>query len=141
MLPAQIQSPVELLKGRRAVVIAAAGAGIGFAVAPRVCLEGASVAVSDVHLGRLEIAAERLRQEAGAMAQVMPCDVREAEQVDALFAQAADLHSGLDPVVKIAGLGHTANVVIHDRTHRGRGRRTDGMRRADEHPRSSSSLA
>lgn len=111
MLPAQIQPPVGLLKGRRAVVTAAAGAGIGFAVAQRFCQEGASVVVSDIHAARLEKTAERLRQEEGAVVHAVSCDVRETEQVDALFAQAADLLSGLDLVVNNAGLGHTANVV------------------------------
>lgn len=106
----RLQPPVGLLRGRRAVVTAAAGAGIGFAVAERFCQEGAEVVVSDVHEARLEKAAERLRA-GGAIVHAVPCDVRDTEQVDALFGKASELLSGLDVVVNNAGLGHTADVV------------------------------
>lgn len=89
---------------------AAAGAGIGFAVARRLCQEGAAVVVSDAHEGRLAVAAERLRADGGVV-HAVPCDVRDTAAVDALFARAADLLSGLDVVVNNAGLGHTSEVV------------------------------
>ena len=42
-----------LLEGRRVVVTAAAGAGIGAAVARRALIEGAKVVISDIHDRRL----------------------------------------------------------------------------------------
>ena len=43
----------SLLAGKRVVVTAAAGTGIGSAVARRCLLEGASVLISDIHERRL----------------------------------------------------------------------------------------
>ena len=43
----------ELLAGKRVVVTAAAGTGIGSAVAERCLLEGAQVLISDIHERRL----------------------------------------------------------------------------------------
>ena len=55
--------PRDLLRGRVAVVTAAAGTGIGFATARRFALEGASVMISDRHEGRLAAALNVLRAE------------------------------------------------------------------------------
>ena len=94
-----------LLKGKRVLVTAAAGTGIGFATASRCVEEGASVVVSDAHERRCAEAAEKL----GVTG--IPCDVTVEEQVQALLAGAAASLDGLDVVVNNAGLGGTANVV------------------------------
>ena len=46
-------TPLGLLKGRSVVVTAAAGTGIGFAVAKRAAEEGARLLISDFHERRL----------------------------------------------------------------------------------------
>ncbi len=52
----------RLLEGRTVVVTAAAGTGIGSAVARRCVEEGATVLISDTHERRLAEAADRARR-------------------------------------------------------------------------------
>ena len=91
-----------LLAGKRVLVTAAAGTGIGFATAKRCAEEGATVVVSDRHERRLAETAEQL----GGV-QAIPCDVTAQADVDRLFTEAGDL----DIVVNNAGLGGMANLV------------------------------
>ncbi|SEC80079.1 3-oxoacyl-[acyl-carrier protein] reductase [Streptomyces sp. 2231.1] len=99
-----------LLRGRTAVVTAAAGAGIGGATARRFLEEGARVLISDAHTRRLkEYEAELGREFPGAVSAV-PCDVTDEAQVRALFDAAAAEHGRLDVVVNNAGLGGTAEL-------------------------------
>ncbi len=95
-----------LLAGRKAVVTAAAGTGIGFSTARRMLLEGADVVVSDFHERRLGETAAELRAEFPdrQVASVL-CDVSDTGQVDALIAGAADALGRIDIVVNNAGLG------------------------------------
>jgi 3-oxoacyl-[acyl-carrier protein] reductase len=101
----------RLLEGRTVLVTAAAGTGIGFATARRCAEEGARVVISDKHERRLAEAAERLQEIAGAPVPAIPCDVTRQQDVERLFAAAADAVGGLDVVVNNAGLGGTANLV------------------------------
>ena len=64
-----------LLAGKRVVVTAAAGTGIGFATAKRCAEEGAVVAISDRHERRLAESAERLADVMGSDVVAVPCDV------------------------------------------------------------------
>lgn len=91
-----------LLAGKRVLVTAAAGTGIGFAAAERCLAEGASVVVSDKHERRLGEAAERL----GGVPAVA-CDVTSQADVDRLFDEAGDV----DILINNAGLGGMANLV------------------------------
>ncbi|MEU7423888.1 SDR family oxidoreductase [Streptomyces sp. NPDC040750] len=100
-----------LLRGRTAVVTAAAGAGIGGATARRLLEEGARVLVSDTHTRRLgEYEAALAREFPGAVT-ALPCDVTDEAQVRALFDAAVAAHGKLDVVVNNAGLGGTASLV------------------------------
>ena len=74
-----------LLEGKSVLVTAAAGTGIGFATAKRCAEEGAAVALSDQHEGRLGEAAERLEQVMGARPATAVCDVTDQRQVDSMF--------------------------------------------------------
>jgi 3-oxoacyl-[acyl-carrier protein] reductase len=97
-----------LLDGKAVLVTAAAGTGIGSAVAKRCVEEGARVVLSDAHERRLGEAAAEL---GGAVAASIPCDVTDEGQVQALFDGAVAATGGLDVVVNNAGLGGTANLV------------------------------
>ncbi|MEU9169455.1 SDR family oxidoreductase [Streptomyces sp. NPDC048420] len=111
-----VESPVYepghgLLKGRTAVITAAAGAGIGGATARRFLEEGARVLISDAHARRLkEYGAELTGQFPGAVTSVA-CDVTDEAQVGALFDAAVREHGRLDIVVNNAGLGGTSELV------------------------------
>lgn len=101
-----------LLRGRTALVTAAAGAGIGGATARRFLEEGARVLLSDAHRRRLAESRAALADEFGADAvAAQPCDVTDEEQVRALFDRVAEEHGGPDVVVNNAGLGGTAALV------------------------------
>jgi 3-oxoacyl-[acyl-carrier protein] reductase len=93
----------SLLQGRRVVITAAAGTGIGFATAKRCLEEGATVVISDRHERRLSEAAERL----GAGAQAVVCDVTVEAQVAAMLDGAGEF----DVLVCNAGLGGTVDLV------------------------------
>jgi 3-oxoacyl-[acyl-carrier protein] reductase len=97
-----------LLAGKTALVTAAAGTGIGFAVAKRCAEEGARIVLSDAHERRLGEAAERLGD---VVAAAIPCNVTVEDQVQALFDGAVAATGGIDIVVNNAGLGGTANLV------------------------------
>lgn len=100
-----------LLKGRTAVVTAAAGAGIGGATARRFLEEGARVLISDAHTRRLEEhRAELARAFPGAVT-AAACDVTDETQVRDLFTTAVRDHGRLDIVVNNAGLGGSAPLV------------------------------
>lgn len=111
-----VESPVYepghgLLKGRTAVITAAAGAGIGGATARRFLQEGARVLISDAHARRLkEYGAELAGEFQGAVTS-MACDVTDEAQVGALFDAAVREHGRLDIVVNNAGLGGTSTLV------------------------------
>ncbi|MFJ1876164.1 SDR family oxidoreductase [Streptomyces chartreusis] len=100
-----------LLRGRTAVITAAAGAGIGGATARRFLEEGARVLISDAHARRLkEHEAELAREFEGAVSSAV-CDVTDETQVRALFDTAVREHGRLDVVVNNAGLGGTSPLV------------------------------
>ncbi len=100
-----------LLEGRRVVVTAAAGAGIGSAVARRALLEGARVVISDIHERRLTETCERLEAETGTRPGAVKCDVTAESDVQALMDSAARLLGGIDVMMNNAGLGGSARLV------------------------------
>jgi 3-oxoacyl-[acyl-carrier protein] reductase len=98
-----------LLRGRTAVLTAAAGAGIGGATARRFLEEGARVLISDAHARRLKEHEGALAAEFGSAAvAAMPCDVTDEDQVRRLFDTAVEAHGRLDVVINNAGLGGTS---------------------------------
>lgn len=94
-----------LLTGKRVLVTAAAGTGIGSATARRCLDEGATVMISDAHERRLGEAADELDVPS------IVCNVTDEEKVQRMIAAATEQLGGLDVLVNNAGLGGTANVV------------------------------
>jgi 3-oxoacyl-[acyl-carrier protein] reductase len=100
-----------LLAGKVVVVTAAAGTGIGSAVAGRALAEGARVVISDHHERRLAETRDRLRAEHGDRVCALMCDVTVEDQVQALLAGAAEAFGRVDVMVNNAGLGGTQSVL------------------------------
>ena len=110
------EPPVEppgrgLLDGRRVVVTAAAGAGIGSAVARRALVEGAEVLISDIHERRLSSTCDWLEAETGSRPAAISCDVTSEADVQALMDTAADRLGGIDVMMNNAGLGGSVRLV------------------------------
>ena len=94
-----------LLAGRTVVVTAAAGTGIGFAVAKRCAEEGARILISDIHERRLGEAAERLAEVCGEAPPTVLCNVTVEDEVQHLFSSAVEHFGRIDVLINNAGLG------------------------------------
>ncbi|NUP52680.1 MAG: SDR family oxidoreductase [Catenulispora sp.] len=102
----------DLLAAKNIAVTAAAGTGIGAAVARRCLEEGARVVVSDHHERRLEQTRAALADEFGAdRVHAVVCDVTREDHVQALIDGTADRLGSLDVLINNAGLGGTASVL------------------------------
>ncbi|MEZ4218504.1 MAG: SDR family oxidoreductase [Myxococcota bacterium] len=101
----------NLLAGKTVLVTAAAGTGIGFAVAKRAVEEGARVMISDIHERRLGEAADRLREVAGERPPTALCNVTKQEDVDALWDAAERELGHVDVLINNAGLGGEVSLV------------------------------
>lgn len=97
--------PRGLLSGQSVVVTAAAGTGIGFAVAKRAAEEGARVLISDFHERRLGEAADQIASETGHRPATCLCDVTDQAQVDGLRDAAIAEFGAVDVLINNAGLG------------------------------------
>ncbi len=95
----------DLLAGRRVVITAAAGSGIGGSLARRCMLEGATVTISDAHERRLGETADALESEFGTRPATFVCDVTDEESVSALVDGAIAEMGGYDTWMNNAGLG------------------------------------
>ncbi len=101
----------DLLAGKVVVVTAAAGTGIGSAVARRCLEEGAHVVISDQHERRLAAARDELAQAYDGRVCSHICDVTDESQVGALVAGAVRQFGRIDVLVNNAGLGGTSSVL------------------------------
>lgn len=101
----------DLLADKVLVITAAAGTGIGSAVAKRSLEEGARVVVSDWHERRLGEKAEELAAEHGERVHAVPCDVTQEDQVQALINGAVAHYGRIDVMVNNAGLGGSRSIV------------------------------
>ncbi|RXZ65392.1 SDR family oxidoreductase [Pelagerythrobacter rhizovicinus] len=111
----------DLLAGKTVLVTAAAGTGIGYAVAKRAVEEGARVMISDWHERRLGEAAGRIADETGSEPPAtFVCDVTDQAQVDALRDAAGAELGAVDVLINNAGLGGETVVIdmTDDEWHR-----------------------
>jgi 3-oxoacyl-[acyl-carrier protein] reductase len=92
------------------VVTAAAGTGIGSAVARRALEEGGRVLISDAHERRLGEAVDALEEATGTRPFARRCDVTSEGDVQALVAASLDQLGAIDVWVNNAGLGGTATL-------------------------------
>ena len=72
-----------------ALVTAAAGVGIGSAVARQLARDGMAVVVTDAHERRCGEYAERIASETGQVVVGIPLDVTDAERVEAVMNEVA----------------------------------------------------
>ncbi len=100
-----------LLRDKRVLMTAAAGAGIGFATAQRCAEEGARLFISDIHERRLEETASKLEETSGGPVGRRLCNVTREEDVRALVEEAVDTLEGVDVLINNAGLGGEVPVV------------------------------
>ncbi len=91
--------------GRVALVTAAAGAGIGKAIARRLAAGGARVVVSDIHARRTAEVAEQLAREFPETAVLgLPLDAGDREQIDAVVARVAQALGPIQILVNNAAI-------------------------------------
>jgi 3-oxoacyl-[acyl-carrier protein] reductase len=100
-----------MMAGRTMLITAAAGSGIGGALAQRAAEEGATLMLSDMHERRLGETADRIAALGLPRPETFACDVTQEEQVQALVAAAIDRLGHVDVLVNNAGLGGNAPVV------------------------------
>lgn len=104
-------TPTGLLKGKTVLITAAAGSGIGGAVAQRAAEEGATLFLSDMHERRLGETADRIEGLGFARPRTLVCDVTDEAQVQALVEGAIGAMGHVDVLINNAGLGGAAPVV------------------------------
>lgn len=100
-----------MMAGKTMLITAAAGSGIGGALAQRAAEEGATLMLSDMHERRLGETADRIAALGLPRPETFACDVTQEEQVQALVAAAIDRLGSVDVLVNNAGLGGNAPVV------------------------------
>ncbi len=86
-----------------ALVTAAAGVGIGSAIARQLALDGMTVVVTDAHERRAEEYANRFADETGQTVVGIPLDVTDAARVEQVMNLVAERFGRLDVLVNNAG--------------------------------------
>ena len=98
------------VKDRVAIVTAAAGAGIGQAIARTLAREGAHVVVTDAHPRRSIEVAEDIRKTTGQEALGLQVDVTNRQQIDDAVKQTLAKFGRVDILVNNAGINKLAPV-------------------------------
>jgi glucose 1-dehydrogenase len=91
------------LKGKVAVVTGSAR-GIGYGIAHRMAMEGATVVICDVNEKHACESAARIQEETGSRALAIFCDVTDSKSVDELIAKTVTELGSLDIMVANAGV-------------------------------------
>lgn len=90
------------LRGKRALVLAASR-GLGFASAMGLAREGVDLVICSRDPGRIERAAEQIRQETGVQVHSQSADVSQPETMQALVDTCVDRLGGLEIAIHNAG--------------------------------------
>ncbi len=109
--PPQYPTGKNLLEGKNVLITAAAGTGIGFAVAKRCAEEGARVMISDIHERRLAEAVDGLKDASASPIASCLCNVSKEDDVQALWKSAEAELGHVDVLINNAGLGGFAPLV------------------------------
>lgn len=109
-IPPPYPTPSGLVKGKTMIITAAAGSGIGGALARRAAEEGATLLLSDTHERRLGETADAIAAAGFARPETQLCDVTQEDQVQALIAAGIERLGRIDVLVNNAGLGGAAPV-------------------------------
>ncbi|MDR2018793.1 MAG: SDR family oxidoreductase [Syntrophobacterales bacterium] len=99
------------LSGKVALVTAAAGAGIGQAVARVLAKEGAHVVITDVHEERSVSVAEAILAEYGVSTLGLKCDVTKKEEVEEAVVRTLERFGRVDILINNAGTNRPSQVV------------------------------
>jgi 3-oxoacyl-[acyl-carrier protein] reductase len=91
-------------KGKTAIVTGGTR-GIGRAIAEALAAEGMNICISARTIEDVQQAVRELEGSGGGAATGMACDVRSAEEVEALVAHAVEEFGGVDVLVNNAGIG------------------------------------
>jgi NAD(P)-dependent dehydrogenase (short-subunit alcohol dehydrogenase family) len=89
----------------KTAIVTGATKGIGRGIAEALMREGVAVCISARHQTEVDQAVEQLNQSADGRAIGFVCDVRDYDQVKALFARSVEELGGLDILVNNAGIG------------------------------------
>ena len=108
------ETVAEEFKDKVVFVTAAAGAGIGRAVAHAFASEGATVILTDQHERRTAAAAEEIAAQTGQKVVGVPLDVRDEARIDEVMSDAVSQFGRLDIVVNNSGLNQLAP--LHEMT-------------------------
>lgn len=102
-------------EGRIALVTAAAGAGIGKAIARRLAAGGARVVVSDIHEGRSHTVAQELSREFPETTIVgHPMDAGDRDQIDAVVEEVSASHGPIQVLVNNAAINVVGSIFEYD---------------------------
>jgi len=99
------------LKGKVAFLTAAAGAGIGQAVARTLAGEGAHVVITDAHKERAIAVAEAIYREYGTEALGMGCDVANKDDVKRAVSETLERFGRIDILFNNAGTNRPSRIV------------------------------
>lgn len=86
-----------------AIVTAAAGAGIGSAIARQLAADGMQVVITDLHEGRMARLSQELSQVVGAECPYYRLDVSDHAEVESVFGAVASRFGRIDVLVNNAG--------------------------------------
>jgi NAD(P)-dependent dehydrogenase (short-subunit alcohol dehydrogenase family) len=100
--------------GKAALITAAAGRGIGQAVARRLALGGAAVAVTDLHERRTHEVSEAIARDTGAQVVGVPFDVGDWRSAAAVVAEVAKALGPIRILVNNAAVNVMGDIVDYD---------------------------
>lgn len=92
-----------MIQTKVAIVTAAAGAGIGSAIAKQLASENMHVVITDLHEGRMQKLSEELTQSAGLECPYYKMDVSDHQEVEQVFAAVMERFGRIDCLVNNAG--------------------------------------